>query len=168
MRAAWLIARKDLRLLLRDGMALFWVFVFPVGFALFFGSIMKAGVDAEIAPMSVVLVLESGEPIAESVAKGLADAGLDTRRAGLDEARRAVQRADAAAFVRVPEDPQAPIEIGIDPSRRGQAAMLQGLVLSALMPRLSGLPPIETTRVEARRAGPRSVQLFPSVYRPAC
>ena len=145
MRAAWLIARKDLRLLSRDGMALFWVFVFPVGFALFFGSIMKAGVDAEVAPMSVVLVLESGEPVAESIGKALADAGLDTRRAALAEAKRAVQRADAAAYVRVPEDPLAAIEIGIDPSRRAQAAMLQGLVLSALMPKLSGLPPIETT-----------------------
>ena len=156
MRAAWLIARKDLRLLLRDRMALFWVFVFPVGFALFFGSVMKAGVDAQIAPMSVVLVLESEEPIAESVARSLAESGVDTRRASLSEARRAVQRADAAAYVRVQEDPQAPIEIGIDPSRRAQSAMLQGLVLSALMPKLSGLPPIQTTRVEQEVAGPRS------------
>lgn len=156
MRAAWLIARKDLRLLLRDKMALFWVFVFPVGFALFFGSIMKAGVDAEIAPMSVVMVLESDEPIAEAVAKTLKESGVDTRRASYEQARRAVQRADAAAYVRVSADPLAPIELGIDPSRRGQSAMLQGLILSALMPRLSGLPTIETKRVEQQIAGPRS------------
>jgi hypothetical protein len=64
MRAALLIALKDVRILLRDRMALFWVFVFPVGFALFFGSIMKAGVDADVTPMTVVLVLESKESIA--------------------------------------------------------------------------------------------------------
>jgi ABC-type multidrug transport system permease subunit len=156
MRAAWLIARKDLRLLVRDKMALFWVFVFPVGFALFFGSVMKAGVDAEIAPMSVVLVLESEEPIAEAVQKTLAESGVDTRRAGYAEAQRAVQRADAAAYVRVSADPMAPIELGIDPSRRAQSAMLHGLLLSALMPRLSGLPPIETKRMEQQVAGPRS------------
>lgn len=156
MRAAWLIARKDLRLLARDKMALFWVFVFPVCFALFFGSVMKAGVDAEIAPMSVLLVLESEEPIAEAVEKTLKESGVDTRRAGYADAKRAVQRADAAAYVRVSADPMAPIELGIDPSRRGQSAMLQGLLLSALMPKLSGLPPIETKRVEQQVAGPRS------------
>src|ERR1700753_1420314 len=107
MRAALLIAGKDLRLLSRDKMALFWVFAFPVGFALFFGSVMKAGVDAEIAPMSVVLVLESQEPIAEAIVKALEDSGLDTRRASFADATRAVQRADAAAYIRVPEDPEA-------------------------------------------------------------
>jgi ABC-2 type transport system permease protein len=156
LRAALLIAGKDLRVLLRDKMALFWVFVFPIGFALFFGSVMKAGVDAEIAPMTVVLVLESQEPIAEAIVKALEDSGLDTRRAGYAEARRAVQRADAAAYVRVPEDPDASIEIGIDPSRRAQSAMLQGLVKSALMPDLPGLPPILTKRVERQVAGPRT------------
>lgn len=156
MRAAWLIARKDLLLLARDKMALFWVFLFPVGFALFFGSVMKAGVDAEIAPMSVLLVLESEEPIALAVEKTLSESGVDTRRAAYAEAKRAVQRADAAAYVRVSDDPMAPIELGIDPSRRAQSAMLHGLLLSALMPKLSGLPPIETKRVEQQVAGPRS------------
>src|ERR1700712_2863384 len=135
MRGALLIALKDLRLLLRDRMALFWVFVFPVGFALFFGSIMKAGVDADVAPMTVVLVLESKESIGETIEKSLRDAGLTIRHRDLVAAQRAVQRGEAAAYVRVPDDPAADIDLGVDPSRRAQGAMLRGLVQSAFMPK---------------------------------
>lgn len=156
MRAMFLIARKDLRLLLRDRMALFWVFIFPIGFALFFGSIMKAGVDADVAPMTVALVFESDQPIAEKIETALRDAGLVTRRQTLAEAKRTVQRAQAAAYVRVLDDPAADIELGVDPSQRAQGAMLHGLVQSAFMPKTPGLPEIVTTRVESEAAGPRS------------
>lgn len=156
MRAIYLIARKDLRLLLRDRMALFWVFVFPIGFALFFGSVMKAGVDADVAPMTVALVIESDQPISEKIETTLREAGVTTRRHTLAGARRAVQRAEAAAFVRVPEDPAADIELGVDPSRRAQGAMLRGLVQSAFMPKTPGLPEIVTTRIESAAATPRS------------
>lgn len=155
-RAALLIARKDLRLLLRDKMALFWVFVFPTAFALFFGSIMKAGVDAEVSPMTVVLVLESDQPIGEAIEETLRAAGIELRHGKAADARRAVQRADASAYVRVPEDPAESIEIGVDPARSAQAAMLTGLVRSSLMPKTPGLPEIVTTRVERQIAGPRS------------
>lgn len=156
MRAIYLIARKDLRLLLRDRMALFWVLLFPIGFALFFGSIMKAGVDADVAPMTVALVFESDQPISEKIEEALREAGLTTRRQTLSDARRAVQRGDAAALVRVPEDPAEDIELGVDPSRTAQGAMLRGLVQSAFMPKTPGLPAVVTTRIEAEAAGPRS------------
>lgn len=156
MRGALLIATKDLRLLLRDKMALFWVFVFPIAFALFFGSIMKAGVDAEVTPMTIVLVRESEEPISASIERTLVDAGLQVRHGSIARARRAVQLADAVAYVRVPEDPMASIELGIDPSRGAQSAMLQGLLRSALMPKTSALPEVTTTRVEQQSTGPRS------------
>jgi ABC-2 type transport system permease protein len=156
VRAVFLIARKDLCLLARDHMALFWVFVFPIVFALFFGSIMKAGVDADVAPMTVVLVLESEQPIAEKVESTLHEAGVTIRRHELQAARRAVQRAEAVAYVRVPEDPSADIELGVDPSRQAQGALLQGLVRSAFMPKTPGLPAIVTTRIESQIAGPRT------------
>ena len=156
MPKALLIARKDLRLLLRDRMALFWVFLFPVGFALFFGSIMKAGVDADVAPMSVVLVLETDQPIGEVIEKALNEAGVTTRHLALEAARRAVQRAEAAAYVRVPEDPAEDIELGVDPTRRAQSAMLRGLVMSAFMPKTPGLPDVVTTQVERKVSAPRS------------
>jgi ABC-2 type transport system permease protein len=156
VRAVYLIAFKDLRLLLRDRMALFWVFVFPIGFALFFGSIMKAGVEADVAPMTVALVFESDQPIAEKIERTLREAGLTTRRLALDQAKRAVQRAEAAAYVRLSDDPAADIELGVDPSRAAQGAMLRGLVQSAFMPKTPGLPQIVQKRVEAEVAGPRT------------
>jgi ABC-2 type transport system permease protein len=156
VRAMFLIARKDLRLLLRDRMALFWVFVFPIGFALFFGSIMKAGVEADVAPMTVALVFESDQPIAEKIESALREAGLTTRRLALVEAKRAVQRAEATAYVRVSDDPAADIELGVDPSRGAQGAMLHGLVQSAFMPKTPGLPEIVSKRVESASAGPRT------------
>jgi ABC-type multidrug transport system permease subunit len=157
MRAMLLIALKDLRLLLRDRMALFWVFVFPIGFALFFGSVMKAGVDAEVAPMTVLLVAESDQPIAETIERGLREAGITTRHQALEPAKRAVQRAEAVAYVHIPDDPAADIELGVDPSRGTQAAMLRGLLQSAFMPKTPGLPAIVTTRIEQQKdSGPRS------------
>jgi ABC-2 type transport system permease protein len=156
MRAGLLIALKDVRLLLRDRMALFWVFVFPVGFAVFFGSIMKAGVDADVSPMTVVLVLESKEAISETIASTLRDAGLTLRHEDLAAATRAVQRGEAAAYVRVPDDPAADIELGVDPSRRAQGAMLRGFVQSAFMPKTAGLPAITLANIERQVSGPRS------------
>jgi ABC-2 type transport system permease protein len=44
---AWVIAAKDLKVLSRDRVALFWVFVFPLVFALFFGSVLE---DVELTP----------------------------------------------------------------------------------------------------------------------
>jgi ABC-type multidrug transport system permease subunit len=81
MRASFIIAGKDLRSLLRDRMALFWVAVFPLGFALFFGSVMKAGLDAESAPLSVALVLDSQGPAAQALSQALSHSGLKLKRA---------------------------------------------------------------------------------------
>ena len=59
MRAAWAIAGKDLRLLVRDRRALFWALVFPILFALFFGSVM-AGDDGPRGRIDVVVVAGAG------------------------------------------------------------------------------------------------------------
>ena len=46
MRAVWTLAIKDLRLLVRDRVSLFWVLAFPLLLALFFGS-MFGGDEGE-------------------------------------------------------------------------------------------------------------------------
>ncbi|MEY4581038.1 MAG: hypothetical protein RL701_5741, partial [Pseudomonadota bacterium] len=116
--------------------------------ALFFGAVMKAGVDAESAPLSVVLVLDSAQPSAAEVVRALERSGLDTRRGTRAAALDAVRLGSAVAFVRVRDDAASPIELGIDPSRRAQSAMLLGLIKAALAPEAEAqLPRIETTRV---------------------
>ena len=137
------IAWKDLRLLLRDRVALFWVVGFPLVFALFFGSVMKAGVDSETIPMSVVLVDESTSAMIDPLAASLEHAGLRVSRRSLEQAESAVRRGEAAAFVRIPAD--GAIQLGIDPSRHTEAAMLQSLLLPP--------PPCRAPPPTARRYG---------------
>jgi ABC-2 type transport system permease protein len=166
MRASAIIATKDLRLLLRDPIALFWVVAFPLGFALFFGSVMKAGVEAESAPLPVVLVLESRDPQAEALAHAIESAGLRVWRASRDAATAAVRRGDAVAFVRIRAAPDAPIELGIDPSHRSEVLMLTGLIRTALAPPSEAeLARIQTTSVSRGQHGPRSGfdLVFPSM-----
>jgi hypothetical protein len=155
MFASLLIAHKDLQSLLRDPMALFWVVAFPLGFALFFGSVMKAGVDAQTAALPVVLVLESHEPAAKLISSSLARAGLRLSQASRAQAEETVRRGDAVAFVRLAADPDAPIELGVDPSRRAETALLTGLVKAALMPP-TRFPEFQTTRVAREQSGPRT------------
>lgn len=87
------IAHKDLRVLARDRMALFWALGFPVLFGLFFGSIIKVGPGAERAPVRVVLVDTPGRSELAALAQGLRDAGLEVSRAARADARAAVRRA---------------------------------------------------------------------------
>ncbi|MET0388366.1 MAG: ABC transporter permease [Polyangiales bacterium] len=155
--ASLLIAGKDLTLLLRDRMALFWVVAFPLGFALFFGSVMKAGVDAESAPLSIVLVLDSSQPEAAAIARELERSGLQTRRGTRAQAVTAVRLGEAVAFVRIRDDQASPIELGVDPSRRSESALLLGVVKTALAPDAQAqLPRIDTTEVMRADSGSHS------------
>src|SRR5262245_12003958 len=100
MHALWTLAGKDLRLLLRDRMSLFWVLAFPLVLALFFGSLFGGGSD-ERAAMKVVVVDESGQGTA--LVERLREGGgveVDTV-ASLAEARDLVRRGERVAFVHV-------------------------------------------------------------------
>jgi len=124
-----IVAVKDLRLLCRDRAALFWVVAFPLVFALFFGSVMKA--DGEPNAAIAVVVVNDGasdEQSVERMQSFLDHAGLRVSRATDAAARAAVRRGDVVAFVRVANNDDAPIELGIDPSRRREGALLQTLL----------------------------------------
>ena len=141
--AALFIALKDLRLLLRDRMALFWVLVFPLVFAGFFGSVMRAGVDPKDAADPLVWVVE--EPFtdrADVLAEGLRDGGLQVRTGSAARAREAVRRGEALAFVHAQPGQMGAIEIGVDPSRRAEAVMLESVALRALSREYSPAEPI--------------------------
>lgn len=157
MLATWLIASKDLQSLLRDRMALFWVMVFPLAFALFFGSVLKAGVDAESAPPKVMLVVDQAAAESEGIAEAIERTALKITRSPREAALQAVRRGEAVAYVHLRADDQigVAIDVGIDPSRRGESAMVLGLVKSALAPPAS-FSMITTSRVMRDRAGDRS------------
>ena len=155
----WLaIAQKDLRLLVRDPMALFWVLGFPLLFALFFGSVMKAGVDAETAKLDVIVVADDAAR-SEQLRAGLARAGMEARLAPAAAARDAVRRGDAIAFVRAaPGTDAARVELAIDPARRSEGALIEGVLrgLLAPAPAPGATPHIERLAIRTERVGPRS------------
>jgi ABC-2 type transport system permease protein len=133
MRAAVLLALKDLRLLLRDRVALFWVFGFPLLFALLLGAVFDAIADGELAPLPVVLVNEDSGVRAGALAAAIAASpGLIVSRSELASAERDVRAGEAVAYVRIPigfsqTSSQRPV-LGIDPSRRAEAALLTGVI----------------------------------------
>ena len=155
----WLaIASKDLQLLARDRMALFWVLGFPLLFAAFFGSIMKAGAEADTIELDVIVAGERGAT-AGRLHEGLSRAGMRVQRASLSAARDAVRRGEAIAFVRAVETPEGDrIELAIDPARRSEAALLEGVLLGLLAPApaRTGAPRIERLALLTPRMGPQS------------
>jgi ABC-2 type transport system permease protein len=134
------IARKDLKLLARNKAAAFWVLLFPLLMACFFGFVNSGGrrvslpiavVDLDQTPYSKSLVLRLRESEA-----------LRVRETTLDSATTAVRRGDLAAYVALrpgmsqnfgfSADSASGIEIGIDPRQRATADMLRGLVSQAV------------------------------------
>ncbi len=138
MRALWAIAVKDLRLLRRDPMGLFFALGFPILMALFFGVIF-GGAGEGAGKISLALVDEDGsEGSRDYLSRLAASAALDARPLGLEEARTAVRRGKLAAYVRLEPgfgeqqgffpDLQR-VEVGIDPSRAAEKGILQGLLV---------------------------------------
>lgn len=174
MRTPISLALKDLRLLTRDGMALFWVLGFPVVFAVFFGSIMKVGVAAEQPRVPIALVGAAPGEVESAhialLADALASAGLAVQVLPLTQAQAAVRRGDVAALIDVPPPTQlVPIQIAFDPARRSEAMLASSLLQLVLNRALSqqpvALPPLEMVALAGTQSaiGPASgfVLVFP-------
>ncbi len=154
MRAVLALAAKDLKLLVRDRFALFWILAFPLMFALFFGALFGDD-DGGRGALPVVVVDEDGSDASRALADALADsAALRVERGAadaatplpaLERARTAVQKGDRVAYLRIPAgyganpwalfgaggDERPRLELGIDPGRRAEAGLLQGVVMQA-------------------------------------
>lgn len=138
MRASFVLALKDLRLLSRDRAAAFFTFVFPLAIALFFGYVFS-GTTAE--PMRVAAFVESASPAADTLVRALSEDGafvLD-RVESREEGERLVRSGSAAALVVVPASYAAGVDgmltgagphlgLVVDPSRRAEGSMLVGKV----------------------------------------
>lgn len=135
------MAGKDLRLLWRDRAGLFWVLAFPILMAVFFGSIFGSGGSGR-STINVAVVKESPGEMAEAIARNLeTSTALSVARMDRDSAQYRVQKGRLSAYVALTE-PESEggfagmigmpaIEIGIDPSRRAEAAYLQGITTQA-------------------------------------
>lgn len=147
MNAIWALARKDLKLLLRDKGGFFFTFVFPIAYALFFGSIFGgagSGSGGGDAPgIKVVIVDDDNTEASRAFVKTLSEATeLDTHTSSeLGAAEREVTTSKAVAMIRLLKGYGAgqenlfwrggepsQIEVAADPSKRAEVGMLQGIL----------------------------------------
>ena len=135
MRVIFTIAAKDLRLLLRDRTNAFFVIVFPLAIAIFFGSIF--GGSSRSIPVAVVI--ESAGPAATDFANALEkDSTLSVRiLPSREEADASVRLGRVAACVIIPKtfDPdlekvmaggRAIVEVHCDPARQAESGLVVG------------------------------------------
>lgn len=154
MRTVWAMAIKDLLLLWRDRFGVFWVLVFPLMFALLFGSIFSGGGGGSNAMRIIVVDLDNSEA-SRALTKNLDDSdalAVATERDGVpfDEpaAREAVRVPGEVAFLAyvvipegfadtrpafIPGSDPATLRVGIDPARQAEAGFLQGVLIQATM-----------------------------------
>jgi ABC-2 type transport system permease protein len=139
MRAVLALAAKDLRLLARHRGDLFFVVGWPLLLAILFGVIFAAPPEGR-APIAIAVVDEDGEEGARAFVERLeATGGLEVTRASRDEAEALVRQGRRVAWIALrpgfgeaaanPFGGEAPaVELGIDPSRQAETALLEGLL----------------------------------------
>jgi linearmycin/streptolysin S transport system permease protein len=148
MRAIWAMVKKDMTLLFRDRMGFFFTFGFPLIMAVFFGTIF-AGSSSETREMSVAVVDEDQTPGSHAFFRQLDD-GPEFRAdsMGLADAREAVRLGKRTAFLVLPKGfaasrqrmfygPAPEIQLGLDPSRRAEGGMIQGVLTKYMSQDLS-------------------------------
>jgi ABC-2 type transport system permease protein len=145
MFTAWTLATKDLRMLVRDRTAMFFSFIFPVLFAAFFGLIFSGGGEGGGGGgqrLAVTLVdLDRTPESSAFIERMRAGADVEVFTSETREAARSeVLAGRRLAYVVLPagfaESQQrlfvggsATLEVGVDPSRKAEAGMLQGVLM---------------------------------------
>jgi len=137
------LAAKDLKLTLRNRGALFFAFGWPVLMALFFGFLF--GGSGERGRIPVAAVDEDGTPEAALLIDRLRNTqGLELTLASRGDGERLVREGKRSAAVVIPKgygeashrlfhgEPSR-LEIDVDPSRKAEAAMLEGILTGAAM-----------------------------------
>ncbi|MGD2093653.1 MAG: ABC transporter permease [Phycisphaerales bacterium] len=149
MKKVLLLAVKDLRVLLSDKGNIFWVFGFPVMFALFFGAIYS-GASEGPSGMKIAIVDEDNSEFSNSyISKLKSDEALEIVPLGRDEAIEQVRKGKVAAAVIIKKgfgdgfealfnSDEPSLEIASDPSRRMESGYLQGLLAKAQFEALGG------------------------------
>ncbi len=145
MRTIWTLASKDLRLLVRDRLALFFVMGVPILYGVFFGLITGAFQSGGQANFEVAIVDEDDSKWSQEFIKILRQENEETswhtdfsRSAALDRCRRG----KLVAVIVLPAGfgeragiffQQAPeLQIAVDPSRSAESGLLTGLLMQGM------------------------------------
>ncbi|MDP1563708.1 MAG: ABC transporter permease [Pirellulaceae bacterium] len=137
------IAWKDLILLSRDRMAMFFLLAFPVLMGVLFGLMYQNTGQPNPRGLAVAVIDEDQSQMSEAFLKHLvANESLKVERLELAAAQEKIRRGQIVGIVVIPKgfgatagvfwanDP-VPLRVGRDPSRAAEAAMLDGFLMEA-------------------------------------
>jgi ABC-2 type transport system permease protein len=136
-----LLVWKDLTLMSRDRMGMFFILVFPVLMGLFFGSLIN--VNSEMPHFKLAYCDEDESEISQSFLEVLRQRGNVTFNVVTrDQAIDMVRRGKVSGAIIVSKGfgetegifwlPPPKIEIAVDPSRQAESGMLEGFVMQAI------------------------------------
>ena len=142
------LAIKDMHVLLSDKGNIFWVFGFPVLFALFFGAIYSSAGKGPSGMKIAVVDTDKSEFSASYISKLESDEALRIVHLNRDEAIDQVRKGKVSAAVVIKEgfgggfealfnSDESKLEIASDPSRSMESGYLQGLLAKAQFEALS-------------------------------
>ncbi len=143
MRSILALAAKDLRVLPRVRMAFFFTVVWPVIVAVMFGFAFGGAGNGQSRAIAIALVDEDATDASGAFVTRLQDGGHFTFQAMTrPDAEAAVRRGQRAAFFvikpgfgerssRMFYGGPREIEVGADPARTAEAAMIEGLLMQA-------------------------------------
>ncbi len=151
MPAAVVLALKDLRLLLCDRAGVFFTFLFPVFYALFFGAIFNTvGRALYHRAIDTAVVEEDRTPESRALIERLKAGGeLDVALMDLAAAENQVRLGRRTAYLRIPAgygaaerrlwgDPPW-VEVGVDPRSAAEGGLVRGLVTRVLFEQMRDL-----------------------------
>lgn len=141
MKLIWSLALKDLRLLARDRTGAFFVFAFPILFAVFFGTIFS-GSSGEPKRITILIVDLDATPASKAFAQDLLNAEEFNASTLTDqrEAEKQVLAGKAVAAIMLPKGfgerqanlfsgtGGATLDVALDPSKNAETGMLIGVL----------------------------------------
>jgi ABC-2 type transport system permease protein len=134
------MVRKDLKLLFRDKVTVFFTFGFPLIFAAFFGSIFSGGGGSSSGMSVAVADLDQTPQSAAFVQRMDDSSAVKIELMPEFEAREATRKGKKVAYIILPEGFGAAygslftggtptLTVGVDPIRKAEAGMLQGVLM---------------------------------------
>jgi len=145
MKPILTLAWKDIRLQTRDYFGLFWIFVFPVLYALFFGVVFSGagGAGKDGRALNIAVVDEEQSPGSKAFLERLEKSpALKLHPLDREQAREAVLKGKFVAYLVIESGfgdgamnfggPGKKLELGIDPARQADVGFLKGILMQTV------------------------------------
>jgi len=143
MRAVLNMAAKDLRLMSRDWLGMFFIIGFPIAMSIFFGTVMGNMGGGDHASIDIAVVDDDDSPMSKRFIDELTSGGsLQVEKLDRNTALDRVRRGQIVGMIAIPKRfgetagmmwmKSPAIELGVDPAHKAEAAMLRGNIMQAM------------------------------------